>query len=192
MASNDDRLLSAINNGAAGAARSPWVIAIYNAGIPILPSIINTVILTSASSSGNSGLYGGSRYLFALCQNGHGPKILLKCNKQGLPIYCIGFTAIFISLTYLSVGSGASIVFTWLQNLITIATFFNWCMICLAYTQFYKALKAQGIDRDTLRYKSPFQPYTAWAAFWFFVMVIIFNGFAVFFPGRFNATDFLG
>src|SRR5213079_258097 len=34
---NDPRLLSAIKNKEAGAARSPWVIAIYRAGIPVLP-----------------------------------------------------------------------------------------------------------------------------------------------------------
>ena len=33
---------------------SPWVLAAYNAHIPVLPSIINAVILTSAASSGNA------------------------------------------------------------------------------------------------------------------------------------------
>ncbi|KAH0566536.1 hypothetical protein GP486_000077 [Trichoglossum hirsutum] len=76
--SNDDKLL---NPGKPGAARSPWVIAIYRAGIPALPSIINAVILTSASSSANAFLYTGSRYLFALAQNKQAPKFLLKCSK---------------------------------------------------------------------------------------------------------------
>lgn len=78
---NDPNLLSAIKAGSAGAARSPWVIAIYRAGIPVLPSIINAVILTSASSSANAFLYTGSRYLYALAQNGQAPRFLLKCSK---------------------------------------------------------------------------------------------------------------
>jgi amino acid transporter len=78
---NDPNLLSAQANGASGAAQSPWVIAIYRAGIPALPSIINAVILTSASSSANAFLYVGSRYLYALAQNGQAPRFLLRCSK---------------------------------------------------------------------------------------------------------------
>jgi yeast amino acid transporter len=79
---NDDRLLSAQHSGAAGAAASPWVISIYRAGIPVLPSIINAVILTSASSSANAFLYTGSRYLYALAQNRQAPAFLLTCTKK--------------------------------------------------------------------------------------------------------------
>lgn len=78
---NDAQLLDARKSGAPGAASSPWVIAIYRAGIPALPSIINAVILTSASSSANAFLYTGSRYLYALAQNRQAPKFLLKCSK---------------------------------------------------------------------------------------------------------------
>ena len=79
---NDSMLLGAIKHKAAGAAASPWVIAIYRAGIPALPSIINAVILTSASSSANAFLYTGSRYLFALAQNKQAPRFLLRCSKR--------------------------------------------------------------------------------------------------------------
>ena len=79
---NESRLLSAIETDAPGAAASPWVIAIYRASVPVLPSIINAVILTSATSSANAFLYTGSRYLYALAQNGQAPKILLKCSKR--------------------------------------------------------------------------------------------------------------
>ena len=79
---DDKNLLSAQTNGAAGAAQSPWVIAIANAGIPALDHIINFVILTSASSSANAFLFTGSRYLYALAQNGQAPRFLLKCSKM--------------------------------------------------------------------------------------------------------------
>ncbi len=79
---NDKQLLDARKAGAPGAAASPWVIAIYRAGIPVLPSIINAVILTSASSSANAFLYTGSRYLFALAQNKQAPRFLLKCSRK--------------------------------------------------------------------------------------------------------------
>ena len=63
--------------------------------------------------------------------------------------------------------------------------------VCIAYIQFHKALKAQGVDRNTLIFKSPFQPYLAWAALLFFSMIIVFNGFYVFLYGNWTISDFL-
>ena len=79
---DDGRLLGAQKDHAAGAAASPWVIAVYRAAVPVLPSIINTVILLSATSSANAFLYIGSRYLYALAQNGQAPRFLLKCSRR--------------------------------------------------------------------------------------------------------------
>lgn len=81
---DEPRLLSAIDGDAPGAAASPWVIAVYRASVPVLPSIINAVILTSATSSANAFLYTGSRYLYALAQNGQAPRFLLRCSKRYL------------------------------------------------------------------------------------------------------------
>lgn len=64
--SNADGLVS----GSGNANASPWVIAIRNAGIPALPSIVNACIFTSAWSSGNSYLYMASRSLYSLSTSG--------------------------------------------------------------------------------------------------------------------------
>ncbi|KAJ5048183.1 putative proline-specific permease [Penicillium chrysogenum] len=75
---NDPRLLS----GGAGAAASPWVIGIVNAGIPVLPSILNAVILISAISVANNMLFNASRYLYSLAQCGQAPRFLLRCSSR--------------------------------------------------------------------------------------------------------------
>jgi yeast amino acid transporter len=193
--SNDTNLLSAIEEDAAGAARSPWVIAINRAGISGLPGLINAVILTSASSSANAFLYTGSRYLFALAQNRQAPRFLLKCSKSGVPYYCVCITASVSLLTYMSCSAGSSTVFTWFQNLTTISTLFTWVSICVAYIRFHAALRAQGVDRNTLIFKSPFQPYLAYAALIFFSIIIVFNGFVAFTPAfdyQAFITDYIG
>jgi amino acid transporter len=177
VSSNDPQLT---NEDAKGAQSSPWVIAIKNSGISVLPHIINAVILTSATSSGNAFLYTGSRYLFGTAQNGQAPKFLLKCNKSGVPIYCVLITASIALLTYMSVSTGANTVFLWFQNLTTIAQLFTWSSICYTYTRFQKALATQGVDRSTLVFKSPFQPYLAYTAMVYFILIILFNGFKVF------------
>jgi len=49
--------------------------------------------------------------------------------------------------------------------------------VSIAYIKFHTALRAQGISRDTLVFKSPFQPYLAWASLIFFAIITLFNGF---------------
>jgi amino acid transporter len=147
--------------------------------------------LTSASSSANAFLYVGSRYLFALAQIRQAPRFFLKCNKAGVPVYCVLFTASFSLLTYLSCASGGpTVVFQWFQNLVSVATLFTWCSICIAYIRFNKAMRVQGIDRNTLTYKAPFQPYFAWISFWFFAIVILFSGYSNFTTGNWSVKGF--
>lgn len=181
---DEPRLLGAIKNDDPGGAASPWVIATYRAGVPVLPSIINAVILTSASSSANAFLYTGSRYLYALAQNGQAPRFLLMCSKKGVPYWCVAITASISLLTYMSCTKGANVVFVWFQNLTTIASLFTWMSVCIAYIRFHAALRAQGVDRNTLVFKSPFQPFTAYFALVFFAIVTLFNGFYVFKPWK--------
>ena len=179
---NDEDLNRALEAGESGGAASPWVIAIYRVGVPVLPSIINAVILTSATSSANAFLFTGSRYLYALAQNGQAPRFLLTCSKKGVPYYCVLITASISLLTYMSCSSGANVVFTWFQNLTTIANLFTWMSVCVAYIQFRKALIAQGVDRNTLVFKAPLQPYVAYGSLVFFAIITVFNGFYVFNP----------
>ncbi|KAI9799749.1 MAG: hypothetical protein M1833_003868 [Piccolia ochrophora] len=189
--SDEPRLLHAVAKGGHDATASPWVIAIYRAGVPVLPHIINAVILTSASSAANAFLYTGSRYMYALAQNRQAPRFLLKCSRTGVPYYCVGLTASISLLTFLSVHTGSNSVFTWFQNLTTVAILFTWTSICIAYIQFRRALIAQGVDRNHLVFKSRFQPYTAWFALCFWVMIIVFNGFPVFVSGHWNTQKFI-
>lgn len=43
-------------------------------------------------------------------------------------------------------------------------------------------LKAQGISRDSLPYKAPFQPWSSPIALFLVILVLIFKGFASFLP----------
>jgi len=179
VSSNDEDLTS----DKPGAFASPWVIAIKRAGIKGLDHVINAVILTSASSSANAFLYTGSRYLFGVAQNRQAPKIFLKCTKHGIPVYAVALTASISLLTYMVVSSGAKVVFGWFQNLTTVAQLITWVCICISYLRFKAALEAQNVDRNTLVFKSFGQPFTAWFAICFFMVIIIFNGFNVFIGG---------
>lgn len=220
---NDDLLYGS------GVSQSPWLIAMTNAGIPVLPHILNAVLVSSASSSANANLYTGSRYLYALAKQGQAPAFLLKCTNRGVPIFCKssqGFSSlptwpvlsppvpnpgVYISphdtnlqtflgvmitgsfglLAYMTASSKAADVFHWLTSLVTISYLMTWTCLCFAFTRFRRALAIANIDRTTLPFKSPFQPYLAWIGVCFFSIVLVFNGFTVFTHGNWNTQTFV-
>src|SRR5438067_10558427 len=94
-------------------------------------------------------------------------------------------------LAYMSVSASSDTVFIWFYNIVSISSLVTWASICVAYLKFYYALKAQGISRDELPFKSVCQPYTAWFALIYFLVIIIFNGFTVFIQGNWNVSSFM-
>ncbi|KIV94622.1 hypothetical protein PV10_02373 [Exophiala mesophila] len=182
--SNDSRL----TDGGAGAGSSAFVVAIADAGISTLPSIVNAVILISAWSSGNSFLYISSRALYSLAVQGSAPRIFKTCNKWGVPWVAVTASSLFCGLTYLNVASSGATVFNWLVNLTNTAGMTSWVVCMIVYLRFRKAMGAQGVERP---YRSWVQPYGAYIAMVAFTLLCLINGFTVFFPGRFSASNFL-
>lgn len=180
--SRDARLLSALANGDAGAAASPWVIGIQNLGIEGLPGFINFLILLSGWSCGNAYLYSSSRTLYSLARDGQAPKIFMKCTKSGIPIYCVLVVSLISCITFLVASDSAITVFFWFVSLTTIAFILTYTSFMVTFIGWYNACKAQGLNRDTLPYKSPFAPYTAYFAISIGCIVMLFIGFDVFVP----------
>ena len=58
----------------------------------------------------------------------------------------------------------------------------------IIYLRFRKATDVQGVERP---FKSFMQPYGAYIAMVAFTLLCLINGFTVFFPGRFSASNFL-
>ncbi|NYC92848.1 AAT family amino acid transporter/lysine-specific permease [Clostridium acetobutylicum] len=85
---NDSNLLK---NGVSDIAYSPFTIVFKRSGIALAASIMNAVILTSVLSCGNSGLYAGSRMMYAMAKEGKAPKIFGKLNKSGVPLNALIF-----------------------------------------------------------------------------------------------------
>lgn len=173
-----------------GVAASPWVIAIQNAGIHGLDSVINAVIITSAWSAGNSYLFMSSRALYSLAVAGSAPKIFLRCNRWGVPYYAVLASSLFSLLAYMDCGSGSSVVFNWLVNLTNTAGFISWICCCVIFIRFRKAVASQSIPKSHLPYQSRSQPYMSWFAGIIFTILLFCNGFSVFFPGQWSVSSF--
>lgn len=177
-----------LTTGEGNANASPWVIAIRNAGISGLPSVINAGILISAWSAGNSYLWMSSRALYSLAVAGNAPRIFIRCNRYGLPFYAVMASSCFMSLAYLSCGSQAGKVFNYFINLTNTAGFTSWIVCCVILIRFRKACQLQEV---TVPYTSPIQPYASWVSLALFTFLLIINGFTVFYPGSWSTSSFL-
>lgn len=76
--------------------------------------------------------------------------------------------------------------------LITANQLLNHFSVSLTYIHFYRSLKTQGIDRNTLPYKGRFQPYTSYIAVVATGIIIVLLGFDLFvdFPNNWSIKYF--
>jgi len=141
--SNHPSLLSTTRNAAA----SPFVIAIKDAGISVLPDILNAVVLICVCSVGSVSIYISSRVLVALAEDGMAPSIFTRTDRSGRPRRALIFTSIIGSgISYLNVSSTGARVFGWFTSLSGMAFFLAWMTIILCHFRFRMAMAAQGKD----------------------------------------------
>ena len=76
-----------------------------------------------------------------------------------MPFYCPLVTICFPFLGFLNINAGSAKVLTWFINIVTGAQIINYLVICVTYLFFYRATKAQGVDRRAMPYYGYFQPY---------------------------------
>ncbi|KAF2439876.1 AAT family amino acid transporter [Karstenula rhodostoma CBS 690.94] len=182
LPSNDPTLVGLLDAGDTGTgASSPYVIAMKNMGISVLPDLTNALMVTSIFSAGNSYVYCATRTLYSLSLDGHAPRFLCKTTRAGVPIYCFCVTMVFPFLGFLSVGRAASQGVKWLANITQAAQLMNYIIMCTIYLCFYRALKVQGYDRNSLPYKGWGQPYVAVAGVILFSVVLAIYGYATFY-----------
>ncbi|KAK5677022.1 hypothetical protein LTS10_010210 [Elasticomyces elasticus] len=175
-------ILSGESGGAGTAAASPYVIAMQNLGIKVLPDVVNALLVTSIFSAGNTYTYCATRSLYGMAIEGRAPKFLRKCTNNGVPVYCFAIVMIFPFLSFLSVSASANVALVWLTSLITAGGMITYIIMCITYLFFYRAVKAQGLDRKAFPYTGWFQPYSAWIGLtWMFVVVCVF-GYSSYIP----------
>ena len=157
--SDDDRLL---NSSGANTKFSPFVIAIQDAGIKTLPSVMNAVITVAVISVANACAFASTRSIQALAGNGMAPRVLAYVDKAGQPLCCVIAQMAFGFLAFISESARSSTVFSWMLALSGLSNFFVWGSIRLAHIRFRYAWKAQGYNVNRIPYRSAFGVYGSW------------------------------
>lgn len=148
---NDPRLDGA---NSVDANASPFVIAIEEAGIQVLPSVMNVVVLIAVLSVGNSAVFAASRTVMAMAKLNHAPRIFGYIDRKGRPLVAIGVTAVFGLLAYLIDLRTQGSVFDWLVAISGLATIFIWFSICLCHIRFRRAWASRGRSLNSIPFTS--------------------------------------
>lgn len=176
----DPMLLKADSD--ADAQASPFVIAIKNAGISGLPSVMNAVIMIAVLSVGNASVYGSSRTLAALAEQGMAPKFLGYIDRKGRPIWALVVASAFGLLCFLAASDKQAEVFDWMLALSGLSSIFTWGSICLCHIRFRYAWKLQGHTLDELAYRSQPGIIGSWIGFIINCLVLIVQFWVAFAP----------
>ncbi len=151
---------------------SPFVSLFALAGVPFAALLINSVVLTAAASSANSGIFTNSRILFSLGDKQQAPKMMVALSKRGIPQNALIVTCILISITVILnfiIPDGEK-VFVYISSVVTSITIVVWALIVCAYISYVKKDKAL---HQASKFKLPGGVFAAYSVIIFFIFIAI-------------------
>jgi len=171
LISHDDPNL--LGSGVSDSNTSPFVLVGKYAGLKGFDSFMNVIILVSVVSIGVSAVYGGSRTLTALAQQGYAPRCFAYIDRSGRPLYSVLAMLAFGPLAYINLNANGPTVFDWLLSLSGLAALFTWGSICLAHIRFRTAWNRQGRSLDEIPFKAIGGVYGSYLGLGLNVLVLI-------------------
>ncbi len=134
---------------------------------------MNVIILVSVVSIGVSGVYGGSRTLTALAQQGYAPKIFTYVDRSGRPLASVGVCIACGLLAYINLNDTGATIFGWLIALSGLAALFTWGSICYAHIRFRSAWAHHGHTVDEIPFTAVGGVYGSWLGLFLIAVVLV-------------------
>ena len=152
--------------------QSPFVHLFDLAGIAGAASVMNFVVLTSASSSSNSGIFSTSRMLYGLSLAKQAPKSFGHLSKHKVPakalILSVGLTML-IAFPVLMMGQGVAKAFESVASVSVGLVLFMWSLILVCYIR-YRKLHPEAHKRAA--FKLPGASFMPQVVLVFFVFIL--------------------
>ncbi|MCM3597282.1 amino acid permease [Metabacillus idriensis] len=152
------------------AAESPFVKTFSLIGIPLAAGIINFVVLTSAASACNSGLFSTSRILFTLSKSDQAPAPFRKLTKNHVPGNALWISALVVSAGALLSKLIPEQAFGIVTTISAICFIWVWSVILICHIKYRK-------NRPDLHeksaFKAPLAPFINYAVLTLFGMILI-------------------
>lgn len=161
------------------ADESPFIQVFDAAGLPAAAAVVNLVVLTSAMSSANSGIYSTSRMVFGLSTQGDAPRLFGRLSRHQVPQNALFLTGVMMlsGIALLIFGVGESTGFTVVTTVSSLCFMFVWTMILLSYVVFRRR---RPQDHAASTFRMPGGAFMPWVVMAFFVFLLwAFTGDAV-------------
>ncbi|WP_392563010.1 D-serine/D-alanine/glycine transporter [Orbus sturtevantii] len=152
--------------------KSPFVELFTLIGLPAAASLINFVVLTSAASSANSGIYSTSRMLFGLAKKHDAPLMFGRLSSRSVPANGLMFSCICLlgGVVLIYLVPDVIKAFTIVTTISAILFMFIWSMILLSYIAYRK--KRHHLHQYSL-FKMPGGIAMSLVCLAFFIFVIV-------------------
>lgn len=162
-------------------ASTAIIIAIENAGIQIVPHLLNAFMIIFIISSANSSFYFSSRILHSLLAAGLAPSIFCKTDKRGVPIYSIGLVFIIALTSYAGIKPETRYLYELFSNSVVGFGLILWACISLTHYLFLKACEVQNLNRSDSSYFAKGGKYASLASFVACSILCLIREFTVYF-----------
>jgi D-serine/D-alanine/glycine transporter len=151
--------------------QSPFVALFKLVGLTAAAAVVNFVVLTSAMSSANSGIFATSRMLYGLAVEQDAPQRFTRLSKGKVPVQAILCSmGCVVAGMILFITPNVMSAFNIVTAFTSILTVFAFAMILLSYLAYRKQrpdLHAQSV------YKMPAGIFMSWAGIAFMVFVVV-------------------
>jgi len=150
---------------------SPFVGMFALVGMIGAASVINAVVISSATSSSNSGIYATSRMVYGLAKHHHAPAVFGRLSSHKVPSGAIFLGTGLILLTSLVLVNTQSMMnaFELVGSVAALIFIYIWSMILFAYLAYCKRLPQA---HDESNFKMPLNKVMPYVALGFFAIVI--------------------
>ncbi|WP_127058479.1 amino acid permease [Veillonella ratti] len=155
--------------------RSPFVEVFLAVGIVGAASMVNFVVLTSAASACNSGVFSTSRLLYSLAKRNYAPGILEILTSKQVPANALFLSVLVICLVVALQYVVAEGVFVIISSVATFCFLYIWGIITICHMKFIRKrpdLAAKSVFKMPL---FPFLNYLVLAFFAFVIVTLAFN-----------------
>lgn len=136
---------------------SPFAFAFGRFGLPAADQVMNAVVLTAALSVLNSGLYSGSRMLFALSKHGYAPRWVEDRNRSGVPWKAILLSTVVGYIAIAANYVAPKVIFDFIMNSAGLVAMFVYAFVAL--TQWRLRNRMSVAERDSLKLRMWLHPW---------------------------------
>ena len=154
------------------AGSSPFIGMFTLAGLGIAAIVVNIVVLTSAASSANSGIYSTSRMVYGLAGHGNAPKVFAKLSKNKVPQNALMFSCVFMLFAVVMLYAGDSVMgaFVIVTSVASVIIIFTWSMIMVCYIVYRRRRPHLHAQSSFKLPGSTFMPYVVLV---FFALMVV-------------------